>query len=115
PGRPPPPPPPRRRPGRTPPTSTPTCSPARSRAWAGPGTCWWPSRPAAAPRTCCGRRRRAGPTAWPGAAYAAASTQTDTADIALHVDGHVAGLVQQGHITIGHALCGWVERRLAGL
>jgi D-sedoheptulose 7-phosphate isomerase len=36
------------------------------------------------------------------------------ADLALHVDGAVAGLVQQGHITIGHALCGWVEARLAG-
>jgi D-sedoheptulose 7-phosphate isomerase len=36
------------------------------------------------------------------------------ADIALHVDGDLAGLVQQGHITIGHALCGWVEARLAG-
>jgi D-sedoheptulose 7-phosphate isomerase len=35
------------------------------------------------------------------------------ADLALHVDGDVAGLVQQGHITIGHAICGWVERRLA--
>jgi D-sedoheptulose 7-phosphate isomerase len=37
-----------------------------------------------------------------------------TADVALHVDGDAAGLVQQGHITIGHALCGWVETRLAG-
>ena len=37
-----------------------------------------------------------------------------TADVALHVDGDAAGLVQQGHITIGHALCGWVEARLAG-
>ena len=44
----------------------------------------------------------------------AASTLDDTADLALHVDGDVAGLVQQGHITIGHALCGWVEQRLAG-
>jgi D-sedoheptulose 7-phosphate isomerase len=35
-----------------------------------------------------------------------------TADLALHVDGDSAGLVQQGHITIGHALCGWVEQRL---
>ncbi|MDF2744060.1 MAG: phosphoheptose isomerase [Actinomycetia bacterium] len=35
------------------------------------------------------------------------------ADLALHVDGEIAGLVQQGHITIGHALCGWVERQLA--
>jgi D-sedoheptulose 7-phosphate isomerase len=43
----------------------------------------------------------------------AASPLDDTADLALHVDGDVAGLVQQGHITIGHALCGWVERRLA--
>jgi D-sedoheptulose 7-phosphate isomerase len=38
----------------------------------------------------------------------------DTADLALHVDGEVAGLVQQGHITIGHAICGRVEARLAG-
>jgi len=30
------------------------------------------------------------------------------------VDGDAPGLVQQGHITIGHALCGWVEARLAG-
>jgi phosphoheptose isomerase len=37
-----------------------------------------------------------------------------TADLALHVDGDAPGLVQQGHITIGHALCGWVEARLAG-
>jgi phosphoheptose isomerase len=37
-----------------------------------------------------------------------------TADVALHVDGDAAGLVQQGHIIIGHALCGWVEARLAG-
>jgi D-sedoheptulose 7-phosphate isomerase len=44
----------------------------------------------------------------------APSPLDDTADLALHVDGEVAGLVQQGHITIGHALCGWVERRLAG-
>jgi D-sedoheptulose 7-phosphate isomerase len=44
----------------------------------------------------------------------APSPLDDTADLALHVDGDVAGLVQQGHITIGHAICGWVERRLAG-
>jgi D-sedoheptulose 7-phosphate isomerase len=44
----------------------------------------------------------------------AASPLDDTAAVALHVDGEVAGLVQQGHITIGHALCGWVERELAG-
>ena len=37
-----------------------------------------------------------------------------TTDVALHVDGDAPGLVQQGHITIGHALCGWVEARLAG-
>jgi D-sedoheptulose 7-phosphate isomerase len=37
-----------------------------------------------------------------------------TADLALHVDGDEPGLVQQGHITIGHALCGWVESWLAG-
>jgi hypothetical protein len=33
--------------------------------------------------------------------------------VALHADGDIAGLIQQGHITIGHALCGWVEQRLA--
>jgi D-sedoheptulose 7-phosphate isomerase len=44
----------------------------------------------------------------------AASPLDHTADLALHVDGDVTGLVQQGHITIGHALCGWVEQRLAG-
>jgi D-sedoheptulose 7-phosphate isomerase len=43
----------------------------------------------------------------------APSALDDDADLALHVDGDVAGLVQQGHITIGHAICGWVERRLA--
>ena len=43
----------------------------------------------------------------------AASPLDESADLALHVDGEVAGLVQQGHITIGHALCGWVEQRLA--
>ena len=43
----------------------------------------------------------------------AASPLDEDADLALHVDGDVAGLVQQGHITIGHAICGWVERRLA--
>jgi D-sedoheptulose 7-phosphate isomerase len=42
----------------------------------------------------------------------AASPLDEDADLALHVDGDVAGLVQQGHITIGHALCGWVEQRL---
>ena len=43
----------------------------------------------------------------------APSPVDEDADLALHVDGDVAGLVQQGHITIGHAICGWVERRLA--
>jgi D-sedoheptulose 7-phosphate isomerase len=38
----------------------------------------------------------------------------DRADLALHVDGDAPGLVQQGHIAIGHALCGWVEAHLAG-
>jgi D-sedoheptulose 7-phosphate isomerase len=38
----------------------------------------------------------------------------ETADVVLHVDGDAPGLVQQGHITVGHALCGWVEARLAG-
>jgi D-sedoheptulose 7-phosphate isomerase len=37
-----------------------------------------------------------------------------SADVALHVDGEMSGLVQQGHITVGHALCMWVEARLAG-
>jgi D-sedoheptulose 7-phosphate isomerase len=44
----------------------------------------------------------------------ASSPLDDTADVALHVDGDSAGLVQQGHITIGHALCEWVEATLAG-
>jgi D-sedoheptulose 7-phosphate isomerase len=44
----------------------------------------------------------------------ARSPLDETADLALHVDGAVAGVVQQGHITIGHALCGWVEAALAG-
>jgi D-sedoheptulose 7-phosphate isomerase len=43
-----------------------------------------------------------------------ASPLDQTAEVALHVDGEAPGLVQQGHITIGHALCGWVEARLAG-
>jgi len=38
----------------------------------------------------------------------------DVADLALHVDGDRPSLVQQGHITVGHALCAWVETRLAG-
>jgi len=42
----------------------------------------------------------------------AASPLDDAAEVALHVDGDIAGLVQQGHITVGHALCGWVEQRL---
>jgi D-sedoheptulose 7-phosphate isomerase len=37
----------------------------------------------------------------------------EIADVALHVDGSSSNLVQQGHITIGHALCGWVEAYLA--
>jgi D-sedoheptulose 7-phosphate isomerase len=44
----------------------------------------------------------------------ARSPLDETADVALHVDGGSAGLIQQGHITIGHALCGWVEAYLAG-
>ena len=43
----------------------------------------------------------------------AASPLDQTAEVALHVDGQAPGLVQQGHITIGHALCGWVEAYLA--
>jgi D-sedoheptulose 7-phosphate isomerase len=43
-----------------------------------------------------------------------ASPLDQTAEVALHVDGEAPGLVQQGHITIGHALCGWVEARLVG-
>jgi D-sedoheptulose 7-phosphate isomerase len=38
----------------------------------------------------------------------------EIADVALHVDGSSPNLVQQGHITIGHAMCGWVEAYLAG-
>jgi D-sedoheptulose 7-phosphate isomerase len=38
----------------------------------------------------------------------------ELAEVALHVDGSVPGLIQQGHITIGQALCGWVEARLSG-
>ena len=36
----------------------------------------------------------------------------DLAEVALHVEGATPSLVQQGHITIGQALCGWVEARL---
>jgi D-sedoheptulose 7-phosphate isomerase len=43
----------------------------------------------------------------------AASPLDEAAEVALHVDGDIAGLVQQGHITIGHAICGRVEHRLA--
>jgi D-sedoheptulose 7-phosphate isomerase len=35
------------------------------------------------------------------------------ADLALHVPGTVPGVIQQGHITVGHALCALVERLLA--
>jgi D-sedoheptulose 7-phosphate isomerase len=42
-----------------------------------------------------------------------ASPLDEGAEVALHVDGDIAGLVQQGHITIGHAICGRVEHRLA--
>ena len=41
----------------------------------------------------------------------AASPLDGTADLALHVDGDSAGLVNEA-ITLGHALCGWVEQRL---
>jgi len=44
----------------------------------------------------------------------ARSPLDNLADVALHVDGDRPSLVQQGHITIGHALCAWVESRLAG-
>jgi D-sedoheptulose 7-phosphate isomerase len=44
----------------------------------------------------------------------ARSPLDDMAAVALHVDGDRPSLVQQGHITIGHALCAWVESRLAG-
>ena len=44
----------------------------------------------------------------------APSPLDQTASLALHVDGQAAGVVQQGHITLGHALCGWVEAFLAG-
>jgi D-sedoheptulose 7-phosphate isomerase len=37
----------------------------------------------------------------------------ELADVALHVDASSPNVVQQGHITIGHALCGWVEAYLA--
>jgi D-sedoheptulose 7-phosphate isomerase len=41
------------------------------------------------------------------------SVLDEHADLALHVPGTVAGLVQQGHIILGHALCVRVERLLA--
>src|SRR6266550_4123732 len=34
------------------------------------------------------------------------------ASIAMHVEGATTGIVQQGHITLGHALCARVERLL---
>ncbi len=37
----------------------------------------------------------------------------EVADVALHVDAQSPNVIQQGHITIGHALCGWVEAYLA--
>jgi D-sedoheptulose 7-phosphate isomerase len=37
----------------------------------------------------------------------------ELADVALHVDAGNPSVIQQGHITIGHALCGWVEAYLA--
>jgi len=44
----------------------------------------------------------------------APSPLDELAAVALHVPGETPGLVQQGHITIGQALCGWVEARLSG-
>lgn len=38
----------------------------------------------------------------------------ELADVALHVQGDQAGHIQQGHITLGHALCNEVEADLAG-
>ncbi|HKE97703.1 MAG TPA: SIS domain-containing protein [Actinomycetes bacterium] len=35
------------------------------------------------------------------------------ADVVLRVPGEVPGIVQQGHITVGHALCAEVEHRLS--
>jgi phosphoheptose isomerase len=37
----------------------------------------------------------------------------ELADVALHVDAGSPAVIQQGHITIGHALCAWVEAYLA--
>jgi D-sedoheptulose 7-phosphate isomerase len=38
----------------------------------------------------------------------------ELADVALHVDAGSPSVIQQGHITIGHSLCAWVEAYLAG-
>ena len=43
-----------------------------------------------------------------------ASPLDGLAEVALHVPAATPGLVQQGHITLGQALCGWVEARLSG-
>lgn len=37
----------------------------------------------------------------------------ELAEVALHCPGTSAGVVQQGHITLGHAMFAWVEARLA--
>ena len=38
-----------------------------------------------------------------------ASPLDDTADVSMHLPGETSGLVQQGHIAVGHALCAAVE------
>ena len=38
-----------------------------------------------------------------------ASPLDDTADVSMHLPGETSGLVQQGHIAVGHALCATVE------
>jgi D-sedoheptulose 7-phosphate isomerase len=43
----------------------------------------------------------------------ARSPLDELADVALHVDAGSPSVIQQGHITVGHALCGWVEAYLA--
>ena len=94
-------------------TATPTCSPARSRGSAVRGRAGGhlDQRPL--------RERPAGGGQGQGQGYGCGrflgpAAFDDVAEVALHVDGDVAGLVQQGqgHLTIGHAL--WVGGAAAG-
>lgn len=44
-----------------------------------------------------------------------ASSLDDVAEVALHVPGETSGLIQQGHIALGHVLCQVAEEALSDL